>query len=79
MEQQFDAILTGTDSEIDGTAQQVNRPGYPNAFEFKSIDETLHLVIAKNEDGEWTRIDGTEPYLSSWIDELAEQAVSHSL
>lgn len=79
MEQQFSATLTGTDSEIDGTAQQVSRPGYLNAYEFKSIDGTLHLVIGKDEDGEWIRIDGTDPYLSSWIDELAEQAVSHSL
>lgn len=79
MEQQFDATLTGTDSEIDGIAQQVTRPGYPNAYEFKSIDETLHLVIGKDRDGEWIRLDGTEPYLSSWIDELAEQAVNHSL
>jgi hypothetical protein len=79
MEQQFDATLTGTDSEINGTAQQITWPGYSNAYEFKSIDETLHLVIARNEEGEWIRIDGTEPYLSSWIDEFAEQAESHSL
>jgi uncharacterized Fe-S cluster-containing radical SAM superfamily protein len=78
MEQQFDATLTGTDSVIDGTAKHVNRPGYQNAYEFKSIDETLYLVIAKDKTGEWIRIDGTEPYLSSWIDELAEQAVGHS-
>lgn len=79
MEQQFDATLTGTDSEIDGTAQQVIRPGYTEAYDFRSIDGTLHLVIGKDRDGEWIRLDGTEPYLSSWIDELAEQAVSHSL
>ncbi len=79
MKQQFDATLTGTDSEIDGIAQQVNRAGYANAYEFKSVDETLHLVIARDENGEWIRLDGTEPYLSSWIDELAEQAASHSL
>lgn len=79
MEQQFDATLTGTDNLIEGTARQVTHSGYANAYEFKSIDETLHLVIAKDEDGEWIRIDGTEPYLSSWVDELAEQAVSHSL
>lgn len=78
MEQQFDATLTGTDSEIDGTAQQIRHADYSEAFEFRSIDGTLHLVIAKDEDGEWIRIDGTEPYLSSWIDELAEQATSHA-
>ena len=75
MEQQFEATLTGTDSSIDGVAQQVNRAGYNEAYEFKSLDETLHLVIAKDTDGEWIRIEGTEPYLSSWIDELAAQAV----
>ena len=75
MEQQFEATLTGTDSLIDGVAQQVNRAGYNEAYEFKSLDETLHLVIAKDTDGEWIRVDGTEPYLSSWIDELAAQAV----
>ncbi len=79
MKQQFDATLTGTDSIIEGTTQQVTHAGHINAYEFTSIDGTLHLVIAKDEDGEWIRIDGTEPYLSSWIDELADQAVSHSL
>lgn len=79
MKQQFNATLTGTDSIIEGTAQQVTWAGYANAYEFKSIDGTLHLVIVKDQDSEWIRIDGTEPYLSSWIDELAEQAVSHSL
>ncbi|WP_114937839.1 hypothetical protein [Mucilaginibacter endophyticus] len=78
MKQQFDATLTGTDSEIDGTAQQITHADYSEAFEFRSVDGTLHLVIAKDEDGEWIRIDGTEPYLSSWIDELAEQATSHA-
>ncbi|AYL95453.1 hypothetical protein [Mucilaginibacter celer] len=75
MEQQFEAALTGTDSTIDGIVKPVSTTDYKEAYEFKSIDETLHLVIAKDSDGEWIRIDGTEPYLSSWIDELAEQAV----
>ncbi|MEO3404831.1 hypothetical protein AAFN85_13070 [Mucilaginibacter sp. CAU 1740] len=75
MEQQSEATLTGTDSTIDGIVKQVNQAGYNEAYEFKSLDETLHLVIAKDSDGEWIRIDGTEPYLSSWIDELAAQAV----
>ena len=79
MEQQFDATLTGTDSNIKGTAQRVPLPGNANAYEFKSVDGTLHLVIARNKDGEWIRVDGTEPYLSSWVDELAEQAASRSL
>ena len=40
---------------------------------FKSLDDTLHLVIAIDNKGKWQRIDGTEPYLSGWVDELAEQ------
>ncbi|PWK79119.1 hypothetical protein LX99_01575 [Mucilaginibacter oryzae] len=75
MEQQFEATLTGTDGIIDGFAQAVSTDAYPEAYEFKSIDETLHLVIARESDGAWIRIAGTEPYLSSWIDELAAQAV----
>lgn len=73
MEQQFEATLTGTDSVIDGTAQAITYPGFTNAFEFKSIDDTLHLIITREADGQWIRLTGTEPYLSSWIDELAEQ------
>jgi molybdenum cofactor biosynthesis enzyme MoaA len=73
MEQQIEATLTGTDSTIDGTVQAITYGNFTNAYEFKSIDETLHLIIAKEADGEWIRLTGTEPYLSSWIDELAEQ------
>lgn len=73
MEQQFDAVLTGTDSTIDGTAEIIAHGNYSKAYRFTSVDGTLDLVIAKDEDGEWIRIAGTEPYLSSWIDELAEQ------
>ena len=72
MENQFDAILTGSDSPVEGIVGQTTFDGQP-AWEFRSIDETLHLVIAKNEKGRWERVDGTEPYLSGWVDELAEQ------
>ena len=71
MKKQFETTLTGPDSPIDGIADQLNDDG--SAWEFKSIDGSLHLVIAKDEDGNWQRIEGTEPYLSSWIDELAEK------
>jgi hypothetical protein len=73
MEQQFDAILTGSDSQIEGVASAVNYSGYTEAFEFKAIDETLHLVIAKEADGTWIRVAGSEPYFAGWVDELVEQ------
>ncbi|WPU91955.1 hypothetical protein SNE25_21795 [Mucilaginibacter sabulilitoris] len=73
MEELLNAKLTGTDSAIDGTIQAITYPNFNNAYEFKSTDGTLHLIIAKEADGQWIRLTGTEPYLSSWIDELAEQ------
>jgi len=73
MEQQIEATLTGTDSTIEGILQPITYGNFTNAYEFKSVDGTLHLIIAKDNDGEWIRLTGTEPYLSSWIDELAEQ------
>jgi hypothetical protein len=76
MEQQIEATLSGTDSEIDGILQSITYGNFTKAYEFKSIDGTLHLIIAKDNDGEWIRLTGTEPYLSSWIDELAEQVSS---
>ena len=39
MEQQSEATLTGTDSTIDGIVKQVNKVGYNEAYEFKSLDE----------------------------------------
>jgi hypothetical protein len=73
MKEQFDAILTGSDSPIDGITTRIDLNGYAQAYEFKSIDGTLHLVIAMDDKGKWNRIDGTEPYFSGWVDELAEQ------
>jgi hypothetical protein len=73
MEQQFDAILTGSDGPVEGIVNSITNDGYGNGYEFKSIDETLHLVIAKDEDGRWIRVAGTEPYFSGWVDELLEQ------
>jgi uncharacterized Fe-S cluster-containing radical SAM superfamily protein len=69
--EQFDAILTGSDSPIEGIVTETSFDGN-QAWDFKSIDETLHLVIARNPKGGWVRVDGTEPYLSGWVDELAE-------
>jgi hypothetical protein len=75
MKQQFAATLTGSDYPVDGTVNRIDFDGYPNAFEFESIDNSLHLIIAKDDVGNWVRLAGTEPYLGSWIEELAEQVV----
>jgi hypothetical protein len=73
MEQQFEAILTGSDSQIDGIVNVINHSGYNEAYEFNSIDGSLHLVIAKDAEGHWIRLAGTEPYFAGWVDELVEQ------
>jgi hypothetical protein len=75
MEKQFEATLTGSDSPLDGIATQITYNGQPNAYEFNSIDESLHLIIVKNEHGHWERVAGTEPYFSGWVDELVQQIV----
>ncbi|HEY4194255.1 MAG TPA: hypothetical protein VGM63_01880 [Mucilaginibacter sp.] len=73
MKEQFEAVLTGSDGPVDGIVTPLNLSGYTIAYEFKSIDGgSLHLVIGLHS-GKWQRIDGTEPYLSGWTDELAEQ------
>ena len=69
MEQQFDAVLTGSDTPVNGIVTAVNN----NTYQFKALDESLQLVITKDDKGNWTRISGTEPYFSGWVDELAEQ------
>ena len=69
MEQQFEAVLTGTDTPVTGVVTQTSS----GIYQFKAIDESLDLTIARDRDGNWERIAGSEPYLSSWIAELAEQ------
>jgi len=73
MKEQFEVTLTGTDGPVDGIVNPLSLKNYLQAYEFKSLDDTLHLVIAMDNKGRWQRIDGTEPYLSGWVDELAEQ------
>ena len=73
MKQQFEAVLTGPDTTIDGIVNKINYAGYENAYEFNSIDGNFQLVIGKDDEGDWVRLGGTEPYLSGWIDELVEQ------
>ena len=69
MNRQFETKLSSPQGLIDGVVTRKNEDG--TAWEFKSIDGDMHLVISRDEEGEWQRIGGTEPYLSSWIDELA--------
>lgn len=69
MEQQFEAVLTGTDTPVNGVVTQLNN----GAYQFNALDESLQLTIARDENGHWERIAGSEPYLSGWVDELAEQ------
>jgi hypothetical protein len=72
MEQKF-AILTGTDGPVNGIIKQIKHNGFKDAWQFNSVDGALHLIIVKDETGKWQKIDGTEPSLFGWIDELAEQ------
>ena len=73
MKEPFEAALTGTEGPVDGIVSPLSLKNYSQAYEFKSLDETLHLVIAADNKGKWQRIDGSEPYLSGWLDELTEQ------
>jgi hypothetical protein len=75
MKKQFEAILTGPDTSIDGIVNKIDYDGFNDAYDFKSIDGTLHMVIAKDNHGHWIRVAGTEPYLSGWVDELVQQIV----
>jgi hypothetical protein len=68
MEQQFEAVLTGSDTPVNGIVTQKS----DGIYEFSALDESLQLTIARNEHGHWERIAGSEPYFSGWVDELAE-------
>lgn len=68
-----EATLTGSDSSVDGIITKIEQDGYGAAYEFTSIDNTLHLIIAKDDEGNWVRVAGTEPYFSGWVDQLVEQ------
>ncbi|MBD1394686.1 hypothetical protein [Mucilaginibacter glaciei] len=68
MEQQFDAVLTGSDTDVNGIVT-----GNNEIYEFNALDESLQLTIAKDANGHWARIAGSEPYFSGWVDQLAEQ------
>jgi hypothetical protein len=69
----FETTLTGSDDLIDGIVTPIRDSPYPETFQFDSLDDSLHLVIARGIDGNWIRVGGTEPYLLGWVDELAEK------
>jgi len=69
MKQPIDVTLTGSDYDV----KLVRYPGYSDVYEFTSDDDTLHLIIGRDTNGDWRRIAGTDPYFSGWVDELAEQ------
>lgn len=73
MEPEFNATLTGSEGPVEGIVKHTTHGGFKNAYQFISIDDTLHLVITKDENGKWRKIGGTEPYLFGWVDELAQQ------
>lgn len=72
MEPEYDVILTGSDGPVEGIARRLAYNGEGEAYEFNSVDETTHLIIAK-QDGQWVRVGGSDPYFSGWPAELAEQ------
>lgn len=65
----FETTLTGSDGDIAGFVTQLSK----EAYQFTSFDDALHLTIAKDEHGKWTRLSGSEPYFSGWVDELIEK------
>lgn len=78
MEQEFDVILTGSDGPVEGVARKIPQNGHADAYDFQSLDGTIHLIVAK-QDGEWVRIGGTDPYFTGWPDELIDQISQQDL
>ncbi len=69
----FETVLTGSDQQIDGLVSTTTTSNAQNQYTFSSIDGSLTLTIAKDENGNWTRVTSTEPYLSGWVDQLGEK------
>ncbi len=69
----FETTLTGSDTTIDGVVTRLPDSPYPETYRFDSVDDTLHLIIAKAIDGSWIRLEGTEPHMFGWVDELADK------
>ena len=75
----LETTLTGSDGLVDGIVSPLANTPYTEAYQFISLDDTLHLTIAKDTHGKWIRVNGTEPYFSGWVDELADKiANSHT-
>lgn len=74
----FETILAGTDGLINGLVSTTAHfdSSLPE-YTFSSLDGSLTLVVAKDENGLWKRVSSTEPYLSGWVEELGEQIDQH--
>lgn len=72
----FETTLTGSDGIIDGVVTPVQNSSFLETYEFISLDDSLHLTIALDDDNKWIRVAGTQPYFPAWVDELAEQVLS---
>jgi hypothetical protein len=73
MMETFETTLTGSDGLVDGIVSPVSHASFKEAYQFISLDDSLHLTIAKDYTGKWIRIAGSEPYFSGWVDELADR------
>jgi hypothetical protein len=68
--EEFEAALTGTDGLINGIVSMKTHTELGQVYEFNALDQTLMILIARDNVGNWHRISGTEPYLIGWVDEL---------
>jgi hypothetical protein len=73
----FETTLTGSAGSVDGIVKSVTHASFDNIYQFTSLDDSLHLTIAKDYTGKWIRVAGSEPYFSGWVDELAEHIANH--
>lgn len=67
----FETTLTGSDGIVDGIVTPISHASFNEIYQFTSLDDSLHLTIAKDYTGKWIRVAGSEPYFSGWVDELA--------
>jgi hypothetical protein len=72
----FETTLTGSDGLVDGIVIPVSHASFNEIYQFTSLDDSLHLTIARDYTGKWIRVAGSEPYFSGWVDELAGQITS---
>ena len=67
----FETTLTGSNGKVDGIVKPVKHASFNEIYQFTSLDDSLHLTIAKDYTGKWIRVSGSEPYFSGWVDELS--------